>query len=331
MEKIARKFYEQIKQTGLPAKSDKVLVGVSGGPDSTALLHLLQQVSHPFSFHLGIAHINHSLRGENSLQDALFVKELAMHYNLPFYQYTCSEQDYKSIPGSGIEEKARNQRKAFFQKIRETHSYHLIALGHNADDLLETMLFNLIRGTSPEVLSEVMPAYDPVQKLIRPLLSFSKQSLLSYLTACKINYRLDATNLEANFSRNKIRNLILPLFREINPKSEESILRFQTILFHDLTFLKEVTNQFLSKDTVTKSKDAFQIQRNEFLNLPTSIQLRCIREIRKRLVGSCTDFYFSQIISIHMGIIYTKNYCYKDKCVHIKCSGDWIVFEKGKV
>jgi tRNA(Ile)-lysidine synthase len=328
MEKIAKKFYEQIKQTGLPKKADKILVCVSGGPDSVALLNLIQQTSLPFSFTLGIAHVNHGLRGASSLEEADYVQSLASKYNLPFHLLTIQRDDWENTTGTGLEEKARNIRISYFQKIRSDFSYSLIALGHTQDDLVETILFNLIRGISPETLSTLMPTYDPIRRLYRPLLLYPKKSLLAYLANQKIEYRIDATNQEVNFSRNKIRNQMIPILNEINPKAGDSILRFQKLLSLEISYIREVTKQFLNSNAVSSDQNKVVVFFEEYKNLPENIQLRIIREIRFNLTGCRNDFYFSQIKSTQKGIIDNKRFYYKDKGMHIFRDKGCIVFEK---
>lgn len=327
MEKITHYFYEQIKQSGLPGASDKVLVCVSGGSDSVALLDLLYKTSHPFSYSLGIAHVNHSLRGTSSENDANFVRSLASKFNLPFHLLTLENQDWTNLVGSGMEEKARNARISYFQQLCEEFGYTLIALGHTADDLLETILFSLVRGISPEALSTLLPPFDPKRRLYRPLLSFQKNELIHYLAQQKIDYCTDETNLELTYTRNKIRQKIIPLLQEINPKAGDSLLRFQKLLYSEISFLKSQTDEFLKSSSVTNG-DQVTVVKKDFTAIHECIQFRVIRDIRFLVTGKSTDFYFSQIKSIVLGIIDNKKLHYVDKEMVVRVQGDFIVFRK---
>lgn len=325
MNKIERLFFEQTKAIELPKKNDSILVCLSGGSDSIALLHLLLTIQSPFSLSFGIAHVNHGWRKEKSDIDALFVQNIAKELLLPFFLRTVPSEEWDRIPGTGMEEKGRQVRIRFFKEIMKKEGFNLIALGHTQDDLLETLLFNLIRGISPERFAHLMPAFDPNTSLYRPLLSFSKNALLDYLAEKKINYQSDESNLDESFTRNKIRNQLMPLLQSINPKVGLSLLRFKEILKGDTNFIAETVTEFISKKgRILPEK--IQIPRSEYMLLPESLQLYLIRELRKILLNSTIDFYFSQIISIHKGIMNKEDFCYQDKNMGIECKDGWIVF-----
>lgn len=331
MKTIEKDFFLQLKQTNSLRKGDKVLVCVSGGPDSVALLHLLARTSSAFSFTFGIAHVNYSLRGEQSKNEAIYVLSLSQQLQCPFHSLLVREEDWIKEKGSGLEEKARNIRMTFFGKLCEEHGYTKIAIGHHADDLAETILFNLIRGTSPDALSDLMPSQSSYRNLIRPVLSFTKESLIQFLDQKKILYYTDHTNQESEFSRNKIRNQILPLLREINPKVCLSLLRFKEILKTETDYMQSLVHEFLASSAVSAEENKILLNREKFIQLPASLQARVIREIRFKLTKNRCDFYYFQIKTIVLGIIGNKKFNYKDKQMLLYSRGDWIVLEKDKV
>jgi len=305
-----------------------VLVCVSGGSDSVALLTLLSDTSSVFSFSLGVAHVNYGLRGEQSEEEANYVSHLSKELRLPYHYYPVTEEEFKNTKGTGLEEKARNLRRSFFLQLCRDYDYSLIALGHTRDDLVETFLFNLIRGTSPDGIAELMPRVTKKESIVRPLLSFDKKSLITLLNQKHITYFTDTTNLESHCSRNKIRNQVIPVLEEINPSMGKSLLRFKEILTIETEYLAEQTRQVLVSCETREKEGQIVINQEDFLLLTLAIQTRVIREIRFRLTDNRCDFYFFQIKSIVLGIIDNKKFSYKDKWMRIFCLDDCIVFEK---
>ena len=325
MNKIDRLFFEQTVSSGLPKKNDTVLVCVSGGSDSMALLHLFLTIQSPFSLSLGIAHVNHGWRKTESENEALFVQQVAKECSIPFFPRLVHPDEWRGIPGTGLEEKGRFVRCQFFYETAKKNGFRLIALGHTQDDLLETLLFNLIRGTSPEGFAGLLPIFDPDSSFFRPLLSFTKNTLLSYLASKNIAYKTDKSNMDEKFTRNKIRNQVVPLLMTINPAVGSAFLRFKEILADDEGFILELVSKFLTA-SATIINEEIRIPRAEYLLLSRCLQFHLIREIRKKVTLSPRDFYFSQIISIHQGIMIKEDFCYQDKNMGVECRDGLIVF-----
>ncbi|MFC1674694.1 tRNA lysidine(34) synthetase TilS [Candidatus Omnitrophota bacterium] len=209
---FAEKVKATIKNYRLFKRGEKVVVGVSGGPDSTSLLYVLHGLKSSFGLKLHVAHLNHMLR-KNSGDDEKFVACLAAKLKLPV---TCARVNLKSIPKKGsLEEIARNARLAFLFKVARDIKTDKIALGHNLDDRAETVLMRILRGCGLYGLSGIIPVRDiRGYKIVRPLLEVTRKEVEGYLKKRKIKPRLDESNLDDTFFRNRIRNRLLPLLEK---------------------------------------------------------------------------------------------------------------------
>lgn len=214
-------FFKLIKEENLIEKGDNILVALSGGPDSVALARLLLKIKEEYTLTLGFCHINHMLRGENSDGDEKFCKEFSENYQIPFYSLKAEVEAYGKSNKIGLEEAGREIRYDFFEKISKENFYNKIALAHNLDDNVETFLFRLIRGTGINGLKGIPVKRD---KIIRPLLSTKKEEIYTYLNSLKQNYRVDESNNEKLYTRNKIRLELIPyLEKEFNIQVKDSI------------------------------------------------------------------------------------------------------------
>jgi tRNA(Ile)-lysidine synthase len=208
---------------------DAVLAGVSGGADSVALLHVLIAVAPEFSLRIGIAHLNHCLRGEESDRDAEFVRSLAKQLNLPYYIKSADVQAYRRIRGLSAEEAGRELRYAFYERIAAEYGYDKIASAHHADDNAELVLMYLLRGAGPSGLSGIPPVRG--NRIVRPLIEVRKSELRDFLTGKGLKWISDSSNEDKKFLRNRIRHDLLPLLiSDYNPKIVESLNRTALIL-----------------------------------------------------------------------------------------------------
>lgn len=185
----------------------KILLGLSGGSDSIALLHLLLSIKEKFSLEIGVAHIDHGWRAE-SKKEALLIEELVRSYKLPFFIHRL---DFPSIKGN-LENESRKERFAFFQKVCREEQYQAVALAHHADDQAETMLKRCLEGAGIFALQGIEECtVCEGMAILRPLLKLSKKSLVDYLQMQKIAYFTDPTNLDSRFLRGRMRQDIFPV------------------------------------------------------------------------------------------------------------------------
>ena len=210
-------FNGYIKENNLISESDILLLAISGGIDSIVMLDLVSKAGLKF----GIAHCNFKLRGEESDGDEEFVKKLSVIYKVPFYLTQFETANIAKEKGISIQMAARELRYNWFEKIREENSYNKILLAHQQNDIIETFFINLLRGTGISGLSGIKAKN---KYIIRPLLFAKREQLEIYSVKNNLIYREDSSNIETKYIRNKIRHDILPMFNEINPHFNNTMM-----------------------------------------------------------------------------------------------------------
>ncbi len=209
MGKAVGKVKDFIRQNSLLKDKARVVVGLSGGPDSVCLAHILHQLG----YEVVATHCNFHLRGTESLQDEQFVEELCRQQGWTLHKTDFSTEQYAQEHKVSIEMAAREQRYDWFQKMMRETNAEAIAVGHHKDDNAETMLLNLVRGAGIKGLCGMQAKNGNV---VRPLLCLTRQEILDYLQEEGIDYVTDHTNLEDNYARNKLRLNVMPLMESIN-------------------------------------------------------------------------------------------------------------------
>lgn len=235
------KVLNYIKEHNLLNQGDSIICAVSGGADSVCMLHILTELQEVFSLKLYVAHLNHCLRGKDADRDEEFVKKISEQYGLPFYSKKVDVAKLSKELKQSCEETGRNARYEFFNELKTTLNADKIATAHNADDNIETVLMRLIRGTDLKGLTGISSAND--FDVIRPILCLKRSEIEDYINCKGLDFVTDETNFENDFSRNKIRNIIIP---SIKKELNES--------FSDV-FLAEIENFNDANDYVEKNVD----------------------------------------------------------------------------
>jgi len=215
---MVEQFLKFIHEEKLFYSSQRILLAVSGGADSMLMLHLFTNAG----FSVVVAHCNFGLRGSESDGDEQFVAEYCDKNNLAFYVKRFSTQDYAMEKGISIEMAARDLRYAWFDGLLSKHGFDLLATAHHQDDVIETFLINLSRGSGIKGLSGILPKSG---KIIRPMLFTNRTEILEYCTRLKIDFRTDSSNLDTVYKRNLIRQQILPLLEQVNPAFRRNVLK----------------------------------------------------------------------------------------------------------
>jgi tRNA(Ile)-lysidine synthase len=255
---------------------DRVLVSVSGGPDSVALLHLLVRLRPELGLELGVAHFDHGLRGKASQGDADFVNNLARRLDLPCYLGTGKVKEAARQDKISVQMAARKLRRQFFQDIRNTHGYNKLALGHTADDQVELFWLRLLRGAGLEGLKGMAPA--TAEGLVRPLLAVGKAVLLAWLKQENLPYRIDVSNLSRAYLRNRVRLDLMPyLSQRYNPRLAQTIWRTQALLRKDELLLRRDTAAAWERLARKLAADCFALDLKKFHDLQEAMQRRVLR------------------------------------------------------
>ena len=214
---MKNKILTYINKENLLNRREKVVVTCSGGADSIFLLHILNKLG----FDCIVAHCNFHLRGEESDRDENFVREFCERENLTLLVQHFDTKQFASENKLSIEMAARELRYTWFEKIRTEYNAGAIAVAHHSDDSIETILLNLLRGTGLKGICGIRPKNGYI---VRPLLCVNRKEIEDYLNEQDIEYIVDSTNLENEYTRNKIRNIVMPILREINPQIDSVML-----------------------------------------------------------------------------------------------------------
>lgn len=250
-----------------------VLVAVSGGKDSMCLLELLLSTER-FGLKISCAHFDHSLRGEDSSRDRVFVEEYCSGRGIPCYTGSGDVSAYAAENALGLEEAARVLRYEFLEKTAEDIRADRIATAHTADDNVETLLLNLARGSGLKGLCGIPPIRG---KIIRPLLTKSTADVLSYLNENHIPYVEDKTNAEDFYARNRVRHAIIPLLRNENMRFDENAARCISLLREDDEYLEGLAQDFLSE-----FYDGRSLPAAAFAKLGSPVSARVLKTIVSR-------------------------------------------------
>ncbi|MCM2356667.1 MAG: tRNA lysidine(34) synthetase TilS [Geobacteraceae bacterium] len=236
---MLNKALKTIGAHSLFSVGDRVIVAVSGGADSVALLDILASLQ-PLRLNLIVAHLNHSLRGAESDGDEAFVRELAARYGLPCEAGRADVRELSRREKLSLEEAGRVARHAFLRRLAAQYRADAIALAHHADDQAETVLMRLLRGAGATGLAGIAPKTG--DKLVRPLLGVTRREIEAYLRRRGLVYRTDSSNAETKFLRNRVRHELLPALATYNPSIRDRLVATAEALAADEALLEEITD-----------------------------------------------------------------------------------------
>lgn len=225
-----------ISQNQLIASGDKVLVALSGGADSVSLLDIMCKLKNELNITVGAAHLNHMIRGDEANRDEAYAAELCTRLSVPFYAERVDVPAIAKADGISEETAGRNVRYAFFERLCKKHGYTIIATAHNRNDRAETVLMRIIRGTGIDGLSSIK--YKRDGKIVRPILDLSRDSIEEYCSNNNLSYCTDSTNAVNDYTRNKVRNELIPMIRDnFNPKIIDSLCNLADNSAEDAEFI----------------------------------------------------------------------------------------------
>ncbi len=285
--KLEHKVTEILKK--YVSLDDTVILGVSGGSDSMFLLHILKKIP----CKLIVAHINHQLRGKESDLDAEFVKK----HTAPG-KFFLKKIDIKKLSlkvHRGIEETGRKQRYDFFQTLAKRHKAKYIITAHQADENIETIIFNFARGASLQGLCGIQQIENSDKNtiLLRPLVHFSKKQILEYLKLNDTPFRADKSNEDTQYKRNFIRKKIIPNLKEINPSLVETVSGNIQNIEEINDFIKELANEWLVERALNKAFT--KLDAKSFRNQNIALKKMILIELYKKIIGNTTNLESSHI------------------------------------
>ena len=258
---------------------DCILAGVSGGPDSIALLHVLHTLCNRYSVDLAVAHLDHGTRPQTAEQEAEFVRRFSRSLDLP-----CHLGKIAKPPGGSLEEKLRQARYAFFERTAVDHGYNKVALGHQADDNAEAVLMRLFRGSGIQGLSGIPPVRD--EKFIRPLIGARRSDIIAYLDRHKLVYMEDASNKDLQFERNKIRHALIPgLQRDYSSQIVQHLNRLAELCREEDQWIEASLRPLVAAATLRQDAQGLELRPAVLQGAPRAVQRRILRAALRQWQG----------------------------------------------
>lgn len=286
---VMKRIEGTVEKYGMLNPRDRVVVGVSGGPDSMALLAALRHLSEKYDVSLFVAHVNHGLRGARADEEEAFVRRVGEGMGLICEVRNLDIRAVSRKEKKSVEEAAREERLLFFEQVRRRHRAHKIALGHHRRDQAETVLMNLFRGSGAEGLKGMLPVREGIY--IRPLIELSRDDIFAFLRAEGLSFRIDDSNLDTRHLRNRIRHRLLPELKEgCNPRMEENLCRTAEIMRMDDDCLQGDVRRICGDRRIVQSDPGnpeTRISIPDLLNLHEALQNRLI----KHLLLKCAQTY----------------------------------------
>jgi tRNA(Ile)-lysidine synthase len=287
---LEEKVLQTIKKFDMLSFNDRVLIGISGGPDSVTLLNVLLSFKKRYNLSFFIAHLDHMLRGKESDGDVNFVKNLAQELDLPCEVKSCNLTEIAQKEHLTLEEAARKYRYKFYSETAKKFKANKIALGHSADDQVETVLMRFLRGSGLEGLMGIPPVRG---KIIRPLIECSREEIEEYCQEHKIGYRIDSSNKEVVYFRNKIRLELLPLLsKDYNKNIKDIMLRLRNIISEVSAYLNQETELLFKEVARRESPEMVIIDLIKFTSLSLALKRRIIRKSIEVVKGNLYSISF---------------------------------------
>jgi tRNA(Ile)-lysidine synthase len=315
---LINKLLQQIRTHSLLAPGDKVIVAVSGGPDSVALAHALRDLQEQLGISLHVAHLNHGIRGREADEDAEFVRRLADSLDLPVTIETADVPAVKKLLKISVEEAARKVRYEFLERIGNATAAQRIAIAHTADDQAETVLMNLIRGAGPDGLAGIPPVRG---KYIRPLLGVTRAEVMLYCEENHLETRTDSTNLRDEYRRNRVRLELIPLLESgYNPGVKDALVATSEIMREESEYMADKAAEILETVADWSRDDDTVFRVDALLALPLALRRRCLRMAIEAAKGDLKDVAFKQVervltrlnggksfaLTLPSGVVYAK-------------------------
>ncbi|MBW8351512.1 tRNA lysidine(34) synthetase TilS [Bacillus sp. IITD106] len=293
-----RKTHHFISRHSLLKEGDYILIAVSGGPDSLALLDFLYHQSARYNIKIAAAHVDHMLRGEASKEDLIFVQRYCEDRNIVFKSAAIDINAKMAVDKTGLQETARKYRYQFFEKVMEELYANKLAVGQHGDDQIETILMRLVRGSSgiSRAGIQVKRSFGKGMELIRPLMGVSKIEIEEYCKAHHLEPRRDLSNDTKKYTRNRFRLDVLPFLKKENPRVIEHFQRFSEEISEDETYLQEMAKEAFKKMCQVYEEGELTLDIPSFCQIALPLQRRVIHLILNYLYKQ----YIPDLTSVHI-------------------------------
>ena len=281
---MEEKVLSTIEKYNLIQAKDRIVLGVSGGPDSLFMLDILNKLKEKLEFEIAVAHVNHMIRKE-AREEEEFVKQFCEKINVEFYSKRIEVEKYANNNKIGLEEAGRKIRYEFFDEVLNKTNSNKIAIAHNKNDKVETILMNLLRGSGITGLQGIQPIKD--NKIIRPIIEIESQEIEKYCEENKLEPKIDISNFDNAYTRNKIRNVVIPYIKqEFNPNFIETITRLAEVITEENKFLKNITEESYREILIEEKQDQIVLDLKKFNNQENVLKNRLILYTVTQLKGS---------------------------------------------
>ena len=292
---INKQFLDTINEYKMLQPKDRVLVAVSGGADSTALLNLLYAHRDELKITLHVAHLNHLIRKSDAELDVRYVQQLAQKLDIPVAVESFDVQAYAKEGRLGLEVAARQIRYAFFDKVAKQIGANRIAIAHSADDNVETFLMRLLRGAGLDGLCGIPPRRGII---IRPLIKIWRRQIEDYMATLKLVSRRDYTNFESRYQRNQVRLKLIPQLKLYNLNIKEIILQTILLLTEDRGYLETKAEEALFETIKSFSDDEIVLRVDKLQSWEYPIQGHLLRKAIEKVKGNLSELTFKHVRSI---------------------------------
>lgn len=328
---LEKTVLETIKKYNLINENDKIVIGVSGGPDSISLLTVLNKLKDKLNFKIYVAHINHSIRVEAD-EETEYVKNFCKNLNIECYVKKVDVIAESNIRKVGTEEAGRKVRYDFFDEVAKKVGANKIATAHNSNDNAETVLMNIMRGTGTSGLKGIEPIRDG--KFIRPLIECERKDIEKYCEENKLNPRIDKSNFENVYTRNKIRNILIPEIKEMfNSNIIDALNKLSVVARNENDFIQKYAEKTMEEELII-SKDMENnkliLDLKKFNKLDDVIKNRIVLLGIKNILGGTQGIekiHVDDVVKLCQNNIGNK-FLTPNKNIKISVGKNKIVFEK---
>ena len=282
---MEKKVLETIKKYNLIENGDKLVLAVSGGPDSITMLDILNEIRNEkiINFEICVAHINHMIR-EEAKSDELYVKKYCEEKNIDFYSKSIDVLKLANNNKTGTEEMGRIVRYKFFDEVLEKTSSNKVSLAHNKNDKAETIIMNIIRGSGISGLKGIEPKRG---KYIRPLIECERCEIENYCKEKNLNPRIDKTNFDNTYTRNKIRNIVIPYIKEeFNPNIVNTLNRLSELVVEEEDYIENRVKKVYESILIKEDKKEIILDLKRFNEQEKVIKSRIVLYTITRILGN---------------------------------------------